>query len=61
MDLETASYPMGTGGDFPGLKRPRHEADHSHPTIAEVKGDGAIRPLSHTLSWHNAQGQFYLY
>jgi hypothetical protein len=32
-----ASYPMGTRGSFPGIKRPGREADHSHPSSAEVK------------------------
>jgi hypothetical protein len=27
----------GTGGSFPGVKRPGREADHSPPSIAEVK------------------------
>jgi hypothetical protein len=33
-----ASYPMGTGGSFPGGKaRPGSDADHSPPSSAEVK------------------------
>jgi hypothetical protein len=32
-----AYYPMGTGGFFPGIKRPGREADHSPPASAEVK------------------------
>jgi hypothetical protein len=33
-----ASYPMGTGGPFPGGKaRPGRDADHSPPSSAEVK------------------------
>jgi hypothetical protein len=32
-----ASYPMGTVGSFPGVKRPGREADHSSPSSAEVK------------------------
>jgi hypothetical protein len=31
------TYPVGTGGSFPEVKRPGHEADHSSPTSAEVK------------------------
>jgi hypothetical protein len=31
----------------PGLKRPGREADHSHPSSAEVKNGGAIPPLPH--------------
>jgi hypothetical protein len=26
--VHTTSYPVGTGGLFPGVKRPRREADH---------------------------------
>jgi hypothetical protein len=32
-----ASYPMCTGGSFPGVKRQGREVDHSPPTSAEVK------------------------
>jgi hypothetical protein len=31
------SYPMGTGALSPGIKRLGSAADHSPPTIAEVK------------------------
>jgi hypothetical protein len=35
-----ASYPMGTGCLSPGGKaRPRREADHSHPSSAEVENE----------------------
>jgi hypothetical protein len=34
---QPASYPMGTRGSFPGVKWLRREADHSHPSSAEVK------------------------
>jgi hypothetical protein len=35
-----ASYPMGTGGSFPGGKgRPGRDADHSPPSSAEVKNE----------------------
>jgi hypothetical protein len=35
-----ASYPMGTGGPFPGGKaRPGRDADHSSPSSAEVKNE----------------------
>jgi hypothetical protein len=33
------SYPVGTGGSLPGVKRPGIEADHSPPCSAEVKND----------------------
>jgi hypothetical protein len=32
-----ASYPIGTGGSFPRIKRPGREADHSPLASAEVK------------------------
>jgi hypothetical protein len=33
-----ASYPMGTGGPFPGGKaRPGRDAEHSPPPSAEIK------------------------
>jgi hypothetical protein len=39
-EAHPASYPMGTGGPFPGGKaRPGHEADHSLPSSAEVKNE----------------------
>jgi hypothetical protein len=33
----TGTYPLGTGGSFPGIKQPWHEADHSPPSNAKVK------------------------
>jgi hypothetical protein len=35
--VHPTTYKMGTGGAFPGIKRQGREADHSPPTIAEVK------------------------
>jgi hypothetical protein len=35
--VHPTTYPMGTGGSFPGVKRPGREADHSPPASAEVK------------------------
>jgi hypothetical protein len=32
----TASYPMGTGGSLPWVKRPRRESDHSSSSNSEV-------------------------
>jgi len=32
-----ASYAVGTGGSFPGVKRPGREAHHSPTSSAEVK------------------------
>jgi hypothetical protein len=35
-----ASYPMGTGGSFPGGKaRPGRDSDHSPPSSVEVKNE----------------------
>jgi hypothetical protein len=36
-----------------GVKRHECEADHSPPSGAEVKNDGAIPPLPHMSSWHS--------
>jgi hypothetical protein len=43
----TASYPIGTGGPFPGDKaRPGRDADHSPAFSAEIKnGDGGREDL----------------
>jgi hypothetical protein len=35
--VHPASYPMGTRGSFPGVKRPAREADHLPPSSAEAK------------------------
>jgi hypothetical protein len=50
--FSTASKPAL--GPTSGVKRPGRKADHSSPCSAEVKNDGAIRPLPHMSSWHNA-------
>jgi hypothetical protein len=34
---DPASYPMGTGVCFPGVKRPGRKSDYSPPSSAEVK------------------------
>jgi hypothetical protein len=41
----SASYPMGTGGPFPWIKRLGREADHLPPCRAVDKNGGAIRTL----------------
>jgi hypothetical protein len=46
------THPEGGGGCFSGIKRAQHEADHSPPSIAEVKIHGAISPLLLASSWH---------
>jgi hypothetical protein len=41
-----SSYAMGTGGFFPrGVKQSGRETDHSPPSSAEDKNDGALSPL----------------
>jgi hypothetical protein len=40
---------MGTGGSFPGAKRPGLEADHLPPSSVEVENSGAIPPLPQCL------------
>jgi hypothetical protein len=37
-----------------GVKQGRHEADHSPPSCSVVKNGGAIHPLPHMSSLHNA-------
>jgi hypothetical protein len=39
------SYTIGSGGSVPGLKRPGREANHSHPSTAEVQNGMAVPPL----------------
>jgi hypothetical protein len=46
-------YTIGVGGCFFGSRQPGPEADHSPPTIVEVKNGGAISPFSHTSSGRN--------
>jgi hypothetical protein len=40
-----ASYKMGTGCSFPGIKWPGRITDHSPPSSAEAKNAVAIPPL----------------
>jgi hypothetical protein len=50
-----ASYPMGTKGSFPGVKRPGREADHSPTSSVEVKEWMELYLHSpNTPSWHGA-------
>jgi hypothetical protein len=50
------SYPMGTGGAFPGegVKRQGREADHSPVTTAEVKQMWIYTSFPHTPLWRSA-------
>jgi len=43
---------MGTGNSFPGVKRTQCEADHSHPSSAEVVNARIYASISNTSSWH---------
>jgi hypothetical protein len=45
------SYPMGTRGSFPGVKRSGREADHSPPSSAEVKNAWSYTSAPNTSSW----------
>jgi hypothetical protein len=45
---------MGTGGSFPGLKRPGSEVDYSPPNSAEVKKMWIYTSTPHTPSWRSA-------
>jgi hypothetical protein len=59
-EAHPVSYPMGTGGPFPGGKaRPGRDADHSPPSSAEVKYEYEVYLLSpHVPPWRVA-GQLY--
>jgi hypothetical protein len=48
-----ASYQIGTGGFFPGVKRPGRESDHSPPSTAEVKNawSYASTPQYVVMAW----------
>jgi hypothetical protein len=50
----TSLLSNGYQGLSPGVKRQGHEADHSPPCSAEVKGGEAIPPLPHMSSWRSA-------
>jgi len=47
---------MGSRGSFPGVRQPKHEADRSPPSSAEVKEEVEIYLHSpNTPSWRGAQ------
>jgi hypothetical protein len=48
------SYPLHTGGLFPGVKRPRREADHSPHPNGEVKNAWRYTSTHNTSSWPDA-------
>jgi hypothetical protein len=49
-----ASYPIGTGGSFPGGKAARGVKLTTPPSSAEVKNGGVVPPLPYTFSWRGA-------
>jgi hypothetical protein len=49
--VHPTSYLMVTGGSFPGMQWPGHEADHSPPVSEEVKKCRPTLPLPHISSW----------
>jgi hypothetical protein len=57
--VHPASYPMGTGGPFPGGKaRPGRDTDHKPLFSAEVKNEQELY-FSHPWSLHGVAGQIY--
>jgi hypothetical protein len=44
---QQASFPLGSGGSLPEVKRRNRDSDHSSPSSFEVKNDGAVPQLSH--------------
>jgi hypothetical protein len=46
------SYPVVTGGSFPGVKRPECKADFQ--LESRTRKRGSIHPLPHTSSWRSA-------
>jgi hypothetical protein len=55
------SYPYGIVADFPEVKRPGFEADHSFASRTEARNGGAIPPLPHTPSRRSAAATLYYY
>jgi hypothetical protein len=54
MMMMMITYPMGSRGSFPGVKRSDREADHSH-LVPMSRMSGAIPPLPNTPSWRGVQ------
>jgi len=51
-----ASYPMGTSGSFPGVKRPGREADHSTPSSASKNGwSYTSTPQYAFMAWYSTK------
>jgi hypothetical protein len=58
MNPVPASYPVGTRGPLPRVKRPGREADHSSPSVAEVRNAWSSTSFPHMPSW---RGYLYLH
>jgi hypothetical protein len=52
--VHPASYPMGTVGCLPGVKRHGFQAVYSPPTSAEVKKTWIYKSSPHMFSWRSA-------
>jgi hypothetical protein len=60
-EAHTASYPMGTGGSFPGSKVwPEHHPDHSPPSSAKVKNEKGLYLLPPLVDFMPVAGQLLL-
>jgi hypothetical protein len=53
-EAHSASIQWVPGAPSSGEKRQGHEADHSPPSCAKVKEDGAVPILPTMSSWHSA-------
>jgi hypothetical protein len=51
-ETHPASYPMVTGGSFPGVKRPGRAADNSPPPSAGVKNACSYASMAQCLTKH---------
>jgi hypothetical protein len=53
--VHPASYPVGTRGSFPGMKRPGRETDHSLQPSTKFKNVWSYTSIPSTPSWRGAQ------
>jgi hypothetical protein len=60
-EAHPASYPVGTGGPFPGAKaRPGRDGDHSPHLVPRSRMSRSYTPLPQAPSWR-VVGQLYLF
>jgi hypothetical protein len=59
-EVHPASYTMGTGGPFPGIKHGREVTLTTHPSSAKVKNEKELYLLS-PLRLHSRSGIALLY